>query len=121
MKPEEYIANAVLTESCDWDSIAERFARMPRALHAALGIANEGGEVAGVIKKALFYGKYDNNDALLREKVVDECGDVLWYMAILFDAMGITFEEVFQYNAEKLSKRYGGGPFDATKVGGTNG
>ena len=117
MIPEDYIENAVKTESVDWEKIESRTIHNLRLLHAALGIANEGGEVAGVIKKALFYNKGCTSDEL-RKNFMDECGDVLWYMAIAFDELDLTFEEVMDYNADKLKARYGGGAFDPKKVGG---
>lgn len=69
---------------------------------AALGLGGEAGEVVDIIKKATFHPGYEIDDAHLKE----ECGDVLWYLALLFYTKGWTFREVIQGNVEKLLARY---------------
>lgn len=72
-----------------------------RLLHAAVGLAGESGEVVDIVKKAVFYSK-----GLDVKHVKEEIGDVCWYIAILLDEIGSSFEEVMSLNREKLSKRY---------------
>lgn len=67
-----------------------------QVLHAKLGIAGESGEIF---------------DANSKEEVKLECGDLLWYMAVLLDAYGLTFDEVMEANIEKLRNRYKSGKF----------
>lgn len=67
--------------------------------YLGLGLASEGGEVAGKIKKLLRDGRLDT-DAL-----VGEIGDVCWYVARLASALGVTLEDVLQMNYEKLQSR----------------
>src|SRR5690606_6463844 len=56
-----------------------------RALaHYALGLCEEAGELAGVIKKHVFYGQPIDRDALIKE-----AGDVLWYLASLLDTVDV--------------------------------
>jgi len=56
-----------------------------RALaHYALGLCEEAGELAGVIKKHVFYGQPIDRDALIKE-----AGDVLWYLASLLDTADV--------------------------------
>ena len=50
--------------------------------YCVLGLVNEAGEVAGVVKKWL-RGDYD--EATMREKMGKELGDVLWYVAVTAD------------------------------------
>lgn len=71
-------------------------------LNYALGLG-EAGELQNVVKKHVFHG-HDYEEAKL--KVMDESGDVLWYLAMLNEVYGITLEEVAQYNLDKLTKRY---------------
>lgn len=60
-----------------------------RALaHYALGLCEEAGELAGVIKKHVFYGH-----PLDRDKLVKEAGDVLWYLASLLETTGSSFAD----------------------------
>lgn len=70
-------------------------------LNAALGIAGEAGEIADYIKKSLYQGHYFSKNHL-----VDEMGDLLWYVALMATYLGVTLEDVFEYNVEKLSLRY---------------
>ena len=70
-------------------------------LNGALGLCGEAGEVADLIKKAAFQGH-----ELDEEKVIEELGDVAWYLAIASEALGVTLGEVLQKNVDKLAKRY---------------
>lgn len=67
----------------------------------ALGIAGEAGEVADLLKKHLFHGH-----SLDHDKVAKELGDVLWYVAVLAQRIGVDLETVARMNVEKLRKRY---------------
>lgn len=71
--------------------------------HATLGISGESGELADAIKKHLAYGK-----ELDVENVIEELGDLRFYMQALQNLLGITEDQVIQANANKLSKRYRG-------------
>lgn len=66
-----------------------------------MGLAGEAGEVCDYLKKVVFHGH-----ELDREKLTDELGDVLWYLANLADSIDISLSEVATLNIEKLSKRY---------------
>jgi NTP pyrophosphatase (non-canonical NTP hydrolase) len=68
---------------------------------ATIGINGESGEVAEIIKKAMWH-----DCELDEEKLLDELGDVLWYIAFAADVMGETLEEVLERNTDKLRKRY---------------
>lgn len=72
-----------------------------RLIHAALGIAGEAGEIVDIIKKGVIYDKPGTSDVLLKE-----CGDLLWYMAIMLDEFGSDFETVMMMNIKKLKERY---------------
>lgn len=69
-----------------------------------LGIAGEAGEVADLIKKAVFHGH--DIDA---EQIKKELGDVLWYLTQIARVSGLTLEEIATANIEKLYKRYPNG------------
>ena len=72
----------------------------------ALGLAGETGEVVDEIKKHIGHG-HDLNVSKLRY----ELGDVLWYVAGLAQALGLTLEDVAAGNLEKLRARYPEGHF----------
>jgi NTP pyrophosphatase (non-canonical NTP hydrolase) len=96
MTPEQYRALARRTRSSN-QTFQERL------YNWSLSICEEAGEVAGAVKKFLFHG---HNSELTRNKVVDEVGDLVWYADALMEDLGITWEEVFSANIEKLKKRY---------------
>lgn len=79
-------------------------------MNYALGIAGEGGEVADEIKKIIFHDKPVDH-----QKLINECGDVLWYIARLLTALDCTLEECMVANVNKLSQRYADGFDQATK------
>lgn len=99
-----YFRNAMRTEADPMDAFM-RICKQPmrlRMLHAALGIADEGGEIANQIKGHLFYGK--NLDLV---NLLEELGDLLWFAAELADACGEpNFTGIMQKNIDKLKKRY---------------
>lgn len=59
------------------------------------------GEVADLIKKYLYQG-HD----LPCEKVVEELGDLMWYIALTADLIGRSMEDIMQANIDKLWYRY---------------
>lgn len=77
--------------------------------NAVYGLNGESGEVIDLLKKHEFQG-HD----LDRDKLIDEAGDVAWYLALLASALGVTLEEIMQKNVDKLKKRYPDG-FDKDK------
>ena len=75
----------------------------------ALGLAGESGEVADHIKK--FVGQGHELD---RDHVVEECGDVLWYVALTLQAVGSDMDTCMRHNVDKLMSRYPNG-FEAER------
>jgi len=72
-------------------------------IHMAIGIAGEAGELLDAIKKQAIYNK-----PVDRENVVEELGDLEFYMEGLRQRLGITREETLVANIAKLGKRYEG-------------
>jgi NTP pyrophosphatase (non-canonical NTP hydrolase) len=75
--------------------------RRDQLANAALGLAGEAGEAADLIKKHLFHGH-----ELDTAKIRSELGDVLYYVAILANEVGLTLEEIAEANSAKLKERY---------------
>ena len=48
----------------------------------------------------------------IRDSLIIELGDVLWYVAQACIALEVSFDDVVAGNVEKLKKRYPGGEFD---------
>lgn len=72
--------------------------------HMALGIAGEAGEIVDCIKKHTIY---DQN--LNVEHLIEEMGDIEFYLAHLRDILHITRDQVLEANINKLRKRYPNG------------
>lgn len=69
---------------------------------AVTGLNEEAGEVAGLLCREV-YKKAD----MPEYKWLEELGDVLWYLIAVTISKGMTLEELWQYNVEKLEGRYG--------------
>jgi len=76
--------------------------------YLSLGLCSEAGEVAGKIKK-IVRGDYEGKGAQaydeVRKKILDECGDVLWYVSELTQLLGFKLSEAAESNIEKLRDR----------------
>lgn len=107
MNPNDYIKNALVTEARNEMMKGDIKTRLQnegtiRLLHAFLGLETETAELQDVLKKHLFYGK-----PIDRVNLKEEAGDILWYLAVLFDELEVSFEEVMETNINKLKARYG--------------
>jgi len=76
----------------------------PNLLMGAMGLSGESGELMDHIKKALFQG----HDICI-DKIINEVGDVLWYVAAVATALNKDLSEIAQHNVDKLKKRYPAG------------
>ena len=78
-------------------------------MNGCLGLAGEAGECCDLLKKHQFQ---DGRE--IQEKLLDELGDVLWYVSETATALGIWMDDIALHNIEKLKKRYPEG-FDAER------
>ena len=69
--------------------------------YTALGLCGEAGEVAEKIKKFI----RGDNSISLKEDLLHELGDVLWYLSNLAFECGYTLQEVAEVNLNKLGAR----------------
>ena len=72
-----------------------------RLLVQALGLCGEAGEVADMMKKWAWHDK-----PLNRERMIDELGDVLWYVSDLASALNLSLDGIATHNVAKLRRRY---------------
>ncbi len=72
--------------------------------HMALGIAGEAGEIVDAIKKHAIY-----DQPLDLENVIEELGDLEFYMEGLRNCLGLMRSQTLQANIDKLRKRYPNG------------
>jgi len=72
-----------------------------KLVYASIGLGGEAGEVLDLVKKYVWHGH-----PIRAAAVAKELGDVLWYVAVTADAIGLTLEEVATLNLDKLAGRY---------------
>ena len=70
-------------------------------IHMVLGISGEAGELLDAVKKHTVYNK-----PLDRQNVIEELGDLEFYMQGLRDSLSISREETLKATIDKLGKRY---------------
>ncbi len=73
-----------------------------RVSYFALGAAGEAGEIANKTKKLL---RGDKNQQELCADMVQEIGDVLWYLAMLCNELKLDLGTIADLNLKKLADR----------------
>jgi NTP pyrophosphatase (non-canonical NTP hydrolase) len=74
--------------------------------HLAMGVSGEAGELLDTVKKHVIYQK-----PLDRENMIEELGDLEFFMQALRTAIGVSRDEVIARNIAKLEKRYPKGSY----------
>lgn len=105
MNLSEYQKQAARTEG-DYPTVAERFVNDKevnsfKLNHAVIGITGEAGELASAIQRAYYYGQ-----GVDKANIVEELGDLLWYIALACNTLGVEMSDVMNRNIAKLQKRY---------------
>lgn len=80
-------------------------------LHGLAGLTSEVGEIADLYKKAMF--KF--NIGVNRDDIIDECGDVLYYLQMELAAYGSNLQECMDRNSTKLKFRMANGKDKVTE------
>lgn len=73
-------------------------------MYPVLGLCGETGEIANKVKKTI----RDNGGILtqtMRQDLIDELGDVLWYVANVASELKTDLNAVAQFNLDKLHDR----------------
>ncbi|MEI6755937.1 MAG: nucleoside triphosphate pyrophosphohydrolase family protein [bacterium] len=73
-------------------------------LHWVLGLNGEAGEVAEKLKKII----RDKNSVISeqdKKEMAKEIGDVLWYIAVFANDLGVPLDEIAKTNLSKLKSR----------------
>lgn len=95
----------VMMELRDYQFLANRTAKdlgfRDGLIHAALGVTGEAGEFADAVKRVAIYEGVPD-----RANMIEELGDLLWYIAYACEVLGEPLEIVARDNIEKLKKRY---------------
>ena len=75
-------------------------------MHMAIGVAGEAGELLDAMKRVVIYNKFIDLD-----NVIEELGDMEFYLEGLRQGLGISRELVLEANIAKLQKRYASGTY----------
>lgn len=78
--------------------------RLSNLYYPVLGLVGEAGEVANKVKKIMRDEKGVVSPEK-REQILDELGDVLWYISATCDELNATLESIARKNVEKLKGR----------------
>lgn len=93
----------------EYSELALRTANKENAIiHACFGMCGEAGEIIDYVKKGVFYGK-----DMGTQHLVEEVGDLMWYINLLVFDLGVTWDEVLTTNIKKLEARYPDAKFNA--------
>jgi NTP pyrophosphatase (non-canonical NTP hydrolase) len=101
MTPNEYQDAAMRSAPLDPSIVPALSNVTSQLLHAQMGIITELGEFSSPLKKRLIYGQM-----LDVTNMVEECGDMLWYISLALNALGVSMEECMEENIAKLKIRY---------------
>ena len=75
-----------------------------RLVCAVLALCGEAGELANHVKKGIWHGH-----GVDEGYVLEECGDLIWYLAEVCASMGLKLDDVAEFNIDKLRQRYPNG------------
>lgn len=93
----------------EYQSLAQRTSNpqlsdIEKLHNGLMGLNGEAGECIDILKKHDFQGH-----TLAIDKILDELGDVLWYVAEAAIGINVSLEEIAQHNIAKLRARYPAG------------
>lgn len=73
-------------------------------INGVMGLCGESGEAIDIVKKHLAHGH-----ELDKNHLIEELGDIAWYLVETAYSLDIDLESVLKQNIEKLKKRYPNG------------
>lgn len=104
MDSKTYEIEAAKTLCVNYVKTKDRFQnpKIIDAYHGAAGICAESGELLDAYTKYLWHDR-----KLEPSNILEEIGDILFYVNAVLKAHGFTFEQAMQVNINKLRNRYG--------------
>jgi NTP pyrophosphatase (non-canonical NTP hydrolase) len=105
MNPTEYQKQSMRTR-CPQNEVVTKFTgeenlKRVQVLHGIVGLTGEVGELASAIEKFAWY-----NQELDVANVIEELGDVLWYIAEICEGLNADLGKIMELNINKLKTRY---------------
>jgi NTP pyrophosphatase (non-canonical NTP hydrolase) len=86
------------------DRTAKKGVTIFNLVHAQLGMTTEIGEFATEVKRVAIYEKPLTTE--MREHMMEELGDLMWYVALAATALDCDLSHVANMNIDKLKKRF---------------
>lgn len=98
----------------DYQFLAARTDKGSELPYYILGLVGEAGEIANIYKRVIRDNLTQEDEAFAKYhgQIIDELGDVLWYVAIMAKHLGVTLDTVANLNLEKLQLRHRGHQFN---------
>lgn len=107
-KAEEHVQRVIADADGDINHALEQLALEYQELRenfiCTVGLCEEAGEVAGPIKKNV---RNPDKHPIDRDKIIDEAGDVLYYLVKKLHSVDATISEALEANMAKINVRYG--------------
>lgn len=96
----EYKGKALRTDYADYSDFhtGDVSARLD---YASMGLVTESAKVLDIIKKSK-----KSLAPLNREKLKEELGDLLWYMNLTLDELGISFDDLMEASIAKIDLKH---------------
>lgn len=107
MNANEYQQGALRTMIPDEEQAEKLILALARSPHltqimvAGMKLSSEAGELNDAIVKHISYGQ-----PLDIENIIEECGDLLWYISVILESCNMTMGECMAMNINKLKIRY---------------
>jgi NTP pyrophosphatase (non-canonical NTP hydrolase) len=83
----------------EYQKQAKTFAAFVNPKHIEWGLKAEAGEVQGKFAKF-----YRGDDIDLDAELIYECGDVLWYLALMVDILGLNLEDFYEKREANINR-----------------
>ena len=93
------MVSGIETTYMDFTRKTAKYPKRREKEYLMIGLMNEAGEVGGAFKKEI-RDHVDNTDL-----IIDEMGDVLWYLTRLCDVYGLKISDLMVNNIDKLFQR----------------
>ena len=93
------MVSGIETTYMDFTRRTAKYPKRREKEYLMIGLMNEAGEVGGAYKKEI-RDRINNEDL-----IIDEMGDVLWYLTRLCDVYDIKISELMINNMDKLFNR----------------
>lgn len=83
-----------------WQPKYARYTKDNARNYSIIGLAAEAGELLSLVQKSI-----RKDEEIDDQKVLDELGDVFWYVNAVMNTYGFSWSELCDYNIKKLTER----------------